>query len=77
MGPGLRLMGLGWYVVACIIVGVFGGLWISGIAGHRTLFTSIGALIGILVAFYGSYKMIEPLLKDNKEDTSKKPGDSI
>ena len=42
----LRLAGLGWYVALSIVFGVVGGL----------------GLLGSVVAFWGLYKMVQPLL---------------
>ena len=58
----LRLTGLGWYVAICIVFGVVGGLKLDDIAGTIPLFTSLGTLLGSVVAFWGLYKMVQPLL---------------
>ena len=58
----LRLLGLGWYVAMCIVVGAIGGIWLDGLSGLAPLFTLLGVLIGTVAAFYGLYKMVRPLL---------------
>ena len=58
----LRVTGLGWYVVACVLVGVLGGLWLDKVAGTKVLFTLLGVSLGTVAAFYGLYKMIQPFL---------------
>ena len=57
-----RVTGLGWYVVACVLVGVLGGLWLDDMAGTKVLFTLLGVLFGTVAAFYGLYKMVKPFL---------------
>jgi len=58
----LRLAGLGWYVALSIVFGVVGGLGLDKLAGTIPLFTLLGTLLGSVVAFWGLYKMVQPLL---------------
>ena len=58
----VRLMGLGWYVALCIVFGVVGGLGLDKLVGTVPLFTLLGTLLGSIVAFWGLYKMVQPLL---------------
>ena len=58
----LRLSGLGWYVALCIVIGVAGGLGLDKLAGTIPLFTLLGTVLGTVVAFWGIYKMVQPLL---------------
>ena len=61
-GLAMRLLGLGWYVALSIVLGVGGGLWLDGRLDIRPLFTLLGLALGLVVAFYGAYKMVQPLL---------------
>lgn len=63
---GLRLMGLGWYVAACIILGVLGGLGLDKLIGITPLFTLLGTVFGSVLAFWGLYKMIQPVIYGSK-----------
>ena len=63
-GQAMRLLGLGWYVALCIILGVVGGLWMDGKLDVRPLFTLLGLGLGLVVAIYGSYKMVQSLLNN-------------
>jgi len=63
---GLRLMGLGWYVAACIILGVLGGLGLDNLVGTTPLFILLGTLLGTVLAFWGLYKMVQPALYGSK-----------
>ncbi len=66
----LQLLGLGWYVALCIVVGAVGGIWLDRISGLTPLFTLLGVLLGTVAAFYGLYKMVRPLF-DNNSTTGK------
>ena len=74
MGTALRFVGLGWYVAACIVVGVLGGLGLDHVTGTRPLFTLLGVLVGTAAAFYGVYKLVQPMLKENDRDAGEKGG---
>ena len=63
-----RLVGLGWYVGICIFLGVIGGLWLDSKVNSKPVFVIIGLLLGIIVAFYGVYKMILPNLGFNNKN---------
>ena len=63
----LRLTGVGFFIAACILLGTFVGLWLDGKLNTKPLFMIVGLLVGLLVAFYGVYQMIRPLM-GNKQD---------
>ena len=65
-----RLIGVGWYVGACIILGVLGGLWLDTKFNTTPLLVIVGLLLGVITAFYGVYRMILPNIdkKKNKAD---------
>ena len=58
----LRLTGMGWYVALCIVLGVVGGLGLDKLVGTVPLFMLLGTVLGSVVAFWGLYKMVQPLL---------------
>ncbi len=58
----LRLTGLGWYIAFCIVGGVLGGVGLDKLVGTLPLFTLLGTVLGSVVAFWGVYKMILPVL---------------
>ena len=58
----VRLTGLGWYVALCIVFGVVGGLALDGLLETKPLFMLLGILLGSGVAFWGLYKMVQPLM---------------
>ncbi|MBM3926306.1 MAG: AtpZ/AtpI family protein [SAR202 cluster bacterium] len=61
----LRLAGLGWYVAFCIVLGVGGGVWLDKKAGTTPLFILLGTVLGVVVAFYGIYKLVASLMADS------------
>jgi ATP synthase protein I len=63
----LRLTGVGFYIAACIVLGIFAGLWLDNKLNTGPLFMIGGLLVGLAVAIYGVYRMIQPLMS-NKQD---------
>lgn len=61
---------MGWYVAICILGGVLGGLWLDRKFGTKPPFVVAGLIFGLIVAVYGVYQMLLPLIKDknNGED---------
>ncbi|MBI2871757.1 MAG: AtpZ/AtpI family protein [Chloroflexi bacterium] len=57
----LRVSGLGWYVAACIILGILGGLWLDRHLGTSPMLTLVGVVAGTVLAFYGVYKMVQSM----------------
>ncbi len=70
----LRLTGIGWYVATCIVLGVVGGLFLDKLAGTTPLFVLLGTVLGVVVAFWGSYKMVQPILNASKGPDPKNRG---
>ncbi len=64
--PVFQLIGIGFYIAACIGGGIALGWWLGG---KQPLFIILGLLLGLALAFYGAYTMIKPLLNNkNKND---------
>lgn len=62
----LRLLGMGWYVGICIVFGVLGGRWLDNKLHTSPMLVIVGLLLGIIVAFYGLYKMILPNINQKR-----------
>ncbi len=60
--PALRLVGIGWYVAVCIVLGVLGGVWLDDKFGLAPLFTLSGLFLGLVIAFWGAYRMLMDVL---------------
>ena len=58
----LRLTGLGWYVAACIVLGIIGGVWLGKLTGQVAALVLAGTILGSIVAFYGVYRMVLPAI---------------
>lgn len=65
-----RLVGVGWYVGACIFLGVAGGIWLDN-KFKSTVFVIAGLILGIVIAFYGVYRMILPNFNNKKGNEGK------
>lgn len=59
----LRLLGLGWYIVTPVVIGAVGGLLLDDWVHTSPLFILLGLALGLLVAFWGTYKLVRPMLK--------------
>jgi F0F1-type ATP synthase assembly protein I len=62
--PALRLTGIGFYIATCIVGGTLAGWWLGG---KKPLFMIIGLVLGLIIAVYGVYRMIRPLMKNNQD----------
>ena len=56
----MRVIGLGWFVGICIVLGVQGGLWLDSKFNTSPILVIVGLLAGVFVAFYGVYRMVVP-----------------
>jgi F0F1-type ATP synthase assembly protein I len=52
-----QFTGLGWYIASAIVAPALLGVWVDGKVGSAPLFLLVGLLLGVVVAFYGTYKM--------------------
>ena len=64
-----RFVGIGWYIALCIGGGIFGGLWLDSHFGTSIIFTLAGVLLGLVMAALGTYRMIEPLIREQNDMT--------
>ena len=66
----LRLVGVGWYIGLCIVLGVAGGLWLDDRLNTSPILVMVGLILGVVIAFYGVYRMVLPNInkKQNKGD---------
>lgn len=72
----LRLAGLGWYVAFCIVGGIVAGIGLDKWLGSVFIFTLIGIILGTVTAFWGIYKMVQPMLYNSvKQSVREHRGD--
>jgi hypothetical protein len=63
-----RLIGVGWYIGLCIVLGVLGGLWLDNKLGTSVIFTLVGLFLGLALAFVGTYQLLLPLMKERNDN---------
>jgi ATP synthase protein I len=63
----LRLVGVGWYIAICIAGGLWLGLWLDREVNTNPLFTLVGLGFGLLLAFFGVYRMLLPALRQERD----------
>jgi ATP synthase protein I len=59
----LRFIGVGWFIAISILLGVGGGLWLDNKFGTSPILVIVGLILGLIVAFYGVYRMLLPLMR--------------
>jgi F0F1-type ATP synthase assembly protein I len=66
----LRLVGVGFFIGGAIVLGVVAGLWLDDRLNTSPALGIVGLFLGIVVAFYGVYRMLIPLIRDKKNGES-------
>lgn len=69
--PALKLIGIGWYFAAAVLIGVGGGYWLDQLTGWSPVFTLIGVVLAVVSSFYGGYKMIREALRSSRAGSGK------
>jgi len=67
-----RFLGIGWFIVLCIVGGVFGGRWIGQQVGHEVVFSLLGLVAGVGLAGFGVYQSYTLLKKAEEKDEEEK-----
>ena len=62
-----RFTGVGFYIGLCIVGGVYLGVWLDKKVDISPLFTLLGLGLGLIFAFYGTYRMLLPALGKGKD----------
>ena len=52
-----QFTGLGWYMAVAIVLPTLAGVWLDDRVGTAPLFLLVGVLLGVILAFYGTYRM--------------------
>ena len=52
---------LGWYVGFCIVGGIAVGVIVDAKMGTGPVLTVVGLILGILLAFFGLYRMVRSI----------------
>lgn len=64
-----RFAGIGWYIAACILLGALGGRWVGqqlDFSSSEVIFTLLGLFLGLLMAFFGVYRMLKVIVSDKE-----------
>ena len=67
-----RFLGIGWFIVMCIVGGVFGGRWVGQQFGNELIFSLVGLVVGISLAGYGVYQSYSLLKKSEEKEKEEK-----
>ncbi|MEC9308817.1 MAG: AtpZ/AtpI family protein [Chloroflexota bacterium] len=70
----IRLTSLGWYVAFCIVGGIIGGIALDKFLATVFVFTIIGVISGTILAFWGIYKMVQPMVYHSGNPSIKDQG---
>ena len=62
----LRLIGVGFFIGGSIVLGVVAGLWLDNKLNTEPILVIVGLVLGIVVAFYGVYQMLLPLIGNKR-----------
>ena len=54
-----QLLGMGWYIALCLVLGILGGVWLDEQIGTAPLFLLAGLALGLIAAFYGMMRMLK------------------
>jgi hypothetical protein len=60
--PTVQLVGIGWYVALSILLGVGGGVLLDGALDTDPIFTLLGLVLGLVMAFWGGYVQLKDVL---------------
>lgn len=71
-----RLIGSSFYIGVCIFGGVFVGLKLDQKFDTKPILILLGLILGLIVGFWGFYRMVVPIIKENSEPKKNRKGDS-
>ena len=60
--PSARLIGIGFYVAICIVIGTLGGRELDKLLDTGRLITVVGLLAGLALAIYGGIRQLMEVL---------------
>ena len=64
----LRLLGVGFFIGGSILGGVLVGLWLDSRFNTKPILVIVGLFLGLMVAFFGVYQMLLPLLSEREDE---------
>jgi hypothetical protein len=60
--PSARLLGIGFYIALCIVLGTLGGRELDKVLDTGRLFTLVGLGLGLTLALYGGMRQLLEVL---------------
>ena len=63
-----RFIGVGWYIAVCIVLGIWLGMKLDQLIHTKLIFTIVGLLGGLLLAFWGVYQLLLPLMEQKSRE---------
>ena len=63
----LRLVGVGFFIGISIVLGVVTGRWLDSKFDTEPILVIVGLVLGLVVAFYGVFRMLLPLISDKQD----------
>jgi hypothetical protein len=64
----LRLLGIGWYISICLVIGTFGGMWIDEILNSGPVCTLLGLFFGLTLAFIGTKRLLIAVISTTEKN---------
>jgi len=58
----MRLIGIGWIIVICLLLGVVGGTQLDKAIDTGKLFTVIGLFVGLFLGLWGGWLQLREVL---------------
>jgi hypothetical protein len=72
ISPAIRLLGIGFYVAVCIVLGTLGGRELDRLLDTGRVFTVVGLGVGLALALYGGVRqLLEVLNAINRSRTGR------
>ena len=63
VSPAIRLLGIGFYIVTCIVLGTLAGRELDRALDTDKVFTLIGLALGLALALYGGVQQLMEVLE--------------
>ena len=66
------LVGVGWYIAFCIVLGALGGWWLDSKLNTKPWLALVGVTLGTFVAMFGVYRMLRPGMEETRRKDQEK-----